>query len=529
VCMRMMNKQTVLLILLGLLVTIVLVPTTPTRWAIPSRDAGVFLYIGEQILNGKIPYRDVWDHKPPAIYYINALGLLIGKGSRWGVWFLEFLSLYFAGVLGFILMKRAFGIVPAIFGSIAWLASSALLLEGGNFTEEFALPFQFATLYLFWQSEKRGYYSWRGFLIGLTFAASFLLKPNLVGVQLSIIIFLLLTRLLSRHWYGLLTHLATIFLGAISIGLIVVIYFAAHNALGSLWDAVFRYNLAAYSTAALGKRLEAIFVGLRITSQSGISIIAITSWIAEMFFVLYARHQIEEKRPLLCVSLIGLPVEFFLATISGRSYSHYYIAWLPMFAILTSFSGYVLRTSAMPQFEAIFGIRKVTSATICLVVLLLAMSFLPARLWLQQIVPHIEGRRHEVVGYIRSSTIKSDYVLMWGAETNINFLTHRQSPTRFTYQYPLYTRGYHNAEMIEQFLQDIVVNRPTLIIDASPSSRIIPPIDPIRRERWTPPSDHYGLLPEMHDVFEYIASNYKLVGTIGQEKPWFVYMYVGKR
>ena len=91
----------VLLILLSLLVAGVLIPNAPMCQGIPGRDSGVFLYMGWQILRGRIPYRDVWDHKPPAIYYIDALGLFVGKGSRWGVWILEYLSLCVAMVLGF--------------------------------------------------------------------------------------------------------------------------------------------------------------------------------------------------------------------------------------------------------------------------------------------------------------------------------------------------------------------------------------------------------------------------------------------
>ena len=60
----------------------------------PSRDGGFFLYAGQQILNGKIPYLDFWDSKGPAIFYINALGLWLGGGSRWGVWAVEFLCIF---------------------------------------------------------------------------------------------------------------------------------------------------------------------------------------------------------------------------------------------------------------------------------------------------------------------------------------------------------------------------------------------------------------------------------------------------
>ncbi|MBK8823950.1 MAG: hypothetical protein IPN58_15495 [Anaerolineales bacterium] len=50
----------------------------------PGRDGGIFLYIGSLILKGKIPYLDVWENKGPLVFYINAFGLFLTNGSRWG-------------------------------------------------------------------------------------------------------------------------------------------------------------------------------------------------------------------------------------------------------------------------------------------------------------------------------------------------------------------------------------------------------------------------------------------------------------
>ncbi len=100
--MRNVDKWTVLLyVAMGLLVAVVLVQYAPACAKVPGRDAGVFLYIGDRILNGGIPYLDVWDHKPPVIYFINAFGLLVGGGSVWGVWLLEFVALYSAALVWF--------------------------------------------------------------------------------------------------------------------------------------------------------------------------------------------------------------------------------------------------------------------------------------------------------------------------------------------------------------------------------------------------------------------------------------------
>src|SRR6185369_17929219 len=83
---------------------------------LPSRDYGIFVYIGEQITHGKLPYRDVWDNKPPGIFYLNAVALWIGRGSKWGVWIVEYFFLCGATLLSFSLIKKLWGVWPAIFG-----------------------------------------------------------------------------------------------------------------------------------------------------------------------------------------------------------------------------------------------------------------------------------------------------------------------------------------------------------------------------------------------------------------------------
>jgi len=163
--------------LLAVLSAVILWSSAPPVQRIPRRDSSVFLYIGEQILAGQLPYRDIWDHKGPVIYYLNALGLYLAGGSRWGVWALELLSLFAAAKLGFILMRESFGALPAIWGSALWLFSLSFVLQRGNYTEEFGLPFQFLAIYAFTVIVRRGVVFWPSLLLGVASATLLLLRP----------------------------------------------------------------------------------------------------------------------------------------------------------------------------------------------------------------------------------------------------------------------------------------------------------------------------------------------------------------
>lgn len=86
-----------IIIFILFLVAVLMLPSNPVE-NLPGQDNGVFLYAGQRLLAGDTPYVDFWDHKGPLIFYVNALGLLLGAGSRWGVWLLEYVFLFFAAV-----------------------------------------------------------------------------------------------------------------------------------------------------------------------------------------------------------------------------------------------------------------------------------------------------------------------------------------------------------------------------------------------------------------------------------------------
>ena len=530
--MRNVDKWTVLLyVAMGLLVAVVLVQYAPACAKVPGRDAGVFLYIGDRILNGGIPYLDVWDHKPPVIYFINAFGLLVGGGSVWGVWLLEFVALYSAALVGFVLMRRAFGVLPATVATVVWVLSIVILQAYGNHTEEFALPLIFAVLYLFWEAEKRGSYRWRGFLIGALAAVCFLLKPNLISVHLSIGI-LMIIAFGSRHRRSAAANLSTVVLGAAFVLAAVVTYLAANSALGAFVEQVVRYNLV-YPTTTLYSKLDSLFVGLSTLSGSGMSVIGLAAWAAGVLLVWRRREDVESVKPLLHVCLIALPLEFLLSAIPGRPYTHYFFTSLPILAVLVAFFSRYLTAAVAPAAKAFkVGRVTVTLGGLWLLALLVAMSLIPAGgigyLTVRCVAEACGGEGYyatwsEAAEYVAKHTVESDYVLVWGAETVVNFLAHRQAPTRYVYQWPLYHPRYVDEDIANEFLGDIMSKKPLLIIDTSPTSGAVPPIDGGAREEWA--STH--TLRWMDDIFEYVASNYSLVATVGRDQ-WLVYRYAGE-
>lgn len=112
-----------------------------------TSDSSVFSYVARVILNGGMPYRDAFDHKGPLIYLINVVGLLI---SDWkGIWVIEVVTLFSTF---FIMYRIARLFVSRIWSLLILLTSSCLLgtfYKGGNLTEEYAMPFIAAGIYIF--------------------------------------------------------------------------------------------------------------------------------------------------------------------------------------------------------------------------------------------------------------------------------------------------------------------------------------------------------------------------------------------
>lgn len=112
----------------------------PLNSYLPGTDSSVFQYIGQQLLQGQIPYRDIFDHKGPLIYLINAFAFILSE--KWGLWIVEF-AFVFASAL---LWKKTLEVNGCSTFSSTFAAIVSLLfvsgnLQGGNLTEEYSLPF----------------------------------------------------------------------------------------------------------------------------------------------------------------------------------------------------------------------------------------------------------------------------------------------------------------------------------------------------------------------------------------------------
>ncbi|MCE1253902.1 MAG: glycosyltransferase family 39 protein, partial [Anaerolineae bacterium] len=404
-------------LIFGLIIGVMLAYSPAFSGQMPRHDSGIFLYFGSRILKGDVPFRDLWDHKPPLVFYINALGLWLFNRSIWGVWWLEVISLFSSALLLLGILRKNISKAGIFLALTAFVVNIAFPIEGGNFTEEFGLPLQCLALLLFYQAitrEKGRVFKW--VLLGFSFALALMLKQTLIGIWATIGL-IALYRVFKRDTSVKIKHLAAFFAGFTLTLLAWVVYFAANHALWDFWDVAYRFNFV-YSDITLQDRLEAVGIIIWVfLSASWFYYFGLAVWAG----VIGQGKNFFLRQPLLVrVALIDFPIEVILISLSGKNYNHYFFTLLPSFAILAGYGWlYLSRQLIKPYWKV--GLY---------LLLLFMFLYKPLILVNQAYRQPPEASLDRVVKYIRQNTRPEDYVLMWGSQTVVNFMSERDTPTR---------------------------------------------------------------------------------------------------
>ncbi len=475
----------------------VMLPYMPPYYPI-NMDSGIFLYIGREIIRGKLLYMDMWDHKGPLIFFIDALGYWLG--GRIGVWFIQSVFLSISVVTGYAVLRRIINPIFAVFGTFCWVYSFFFILVGGNLTEEFSLPLSFLSILFFNRYMKDGK-SVHLFLIGVAMGLSAMLRPNNIGVELVVCVIILISNLRKRHdAVFLFWNVCAIILGVIFVLAPISIYFFVNGAFGEFINATFVYNVLYVS-------------GKGFADQLAIPLFLVTLgwpiWFAILGWLVVIKDYFRENRwfpaDMALLLIIGFPVEVILDTMSGRPYLHYVILLLPYIGFLDAYFLYKF----IPLFKRQSKILKLTMAMVLCSALL--FSIWGNILFLNWGAGTPLNESSDIITFIKANTTKSDTVLVWGQETALNVLADRESPTPYVSQtFFLYENGV-TPNMRQIFLSGLEKNKPEMVI----ITRAMPfrDNDPLAFD-----AQMKFFKPDAVDVFrsfsEYIHKNYRKIKTI---------------
>lgn len=487
---------------------------TAINTGIPAHDSGGFLYDGRMVLEGKIPYRDFWDHKPPVIFYLNALAEKLSPKNLWGLWFIEGVSLCLVYLLMHAILRKRFGIIESLFGLTCFSLLIIPLLQGGNATEEFGLLFQVLLVGVF-------AINW-SFLMGIIAAALFLTKPSLVGLFIAIWIYQWFVEKNHhlKYYFGML-------LGFVVTNALVLLYFWLNHALPQLVDQVFVFN-SIYVSASLANRLSTLVYGLTILGAS-----------LKIFLIGLGLALVIKKPklyPIAKLAIIWLVIDLCLASWTGRTYNHYFLGvGIPLVIILAQMAFWLKLIIKKPVLRLV------------VLILVLFVGYYKEIIFQAQVFydrrpfnTHLQFRgflynnfaeHADTLETIKKYSSANDQILIWGSESGLLVLSDRDSASRYFYQQRLFYPGYNqDGRHTVDFVSEIKLTRPKLIIDASKSAydvylknaQTLPSLDKHGMDTWLSSAPKQSV-QALGDFETFLLTNYHVLSRTYDNK-WVIYL-----
>ena len=233
-------------VLFAFLITLValVVNQSAVHWRDDTADSHLFAYYGWCVAHGAVPYVDIWDNKPPGIFWLNAIGTtLCGSGTcadvAVGAVGLAVALLAFAGIVR-TTYHRTITALGVAFG--AMLLTQVYFHCGANRTETWVVACEALAVLAYLRWHRTGGIWWI-LCAGLAAGAAPCFKQSGIAAGLAITVHLLATQMMSVVRRGRSVWLAWI-AGGLAVPLFSLIVLAAQGAIGDAYFAIVQFNRA---------------------------------------------------------------------------------------------------------------------------------------------------------------------------------------------------------------------------------------------------------------------------------------------
>lgn len=424
-----------------------------------GRDQATYCVIGQGLLNGQLLYRDLWDNKPPGIFYIYAVLVKIFGPVMWSVGAVDILWLLVISCCIFYFARRSMG-TPA--AALAMVFNAVRHCRQGYIhaaqPETFLMLCVFAAYFLIKAGNNRSVF--RLFLSGLALGAGFWLKYNAVAFfpVVAFVPFLDLSELdqpggrirFSLSWKEWIFRMLWVAGGAILVVAGVLGYFRVSGAWPALKEVQFEV-LPRYGSMALEITTNSFFLWALRETQIQLDI-----WYeiiaAAALLIAWRRRELSAIAPAALFALAG-----YISVVMQLRMHHpyYYETCYPFFAM---FWGYVcVKTyQGFRYLQRMLAQRNLTLARSLLWLVLagLAASLLPEEsvraaqqysfmldwwrnpeqsytVYYWQLPLEKLRDQMRALDFLKANSQPQDEVYVWGTAPLINFLSQRRSPSRF--------------------------------------------------------------------------------------------------
>lgn len=256
-----------LFIYLGLAVIVFLIglfsPLNPINGTgFSGTDSSVYRYIGKAIIEGDSLYRDVFDHKGPITYFLNAMGYALNP--IWGIWVINTLLSFVFSIYIYKLAKLYSDSFIVICSAIfATLLQYSRCYNGGNTVEGYCVVFIAIQLYYFLKFINDGDIGkHKVYLCGICAAIVCMLKINTIVVCVVYIPYIIYLLVADRQYKKLFSLITVFILGFITIVVPIVAYLAYVDGLNYFWEYYFVFNFK-YIDTTITERMAALLYFLK--------------------------------------------------------------------------------------------------------------------------------------------------------------------------------------------------------------------------------------------------------------------------
>lgn len=460
-------------------------------WRTDVVDDQMFAYYGWRIAHGAVPYLDVWDNKPPGIYWINALGMLLSGGSYFGILVLCGLALAVAHTAFFIGASVVYHRSSAALTTIllACYLTHAYYTGGANRTETFLVAFELTGVALYLHGFARGRW-WKWYLAGVCCGTAFLFKQ--VGLAAWGCMGLHLFALALFHYLPWRTALgrAVLLLGGATtaIGAAVGVL-TAQGALSAACYAVFGFNREYFAAGAsefpysfvswalLKEHIKPILVMPLLMAAAAV-IHGFLWWWRPLFRptdVLPAVAERQRRCPLsLGFFTAWTLVAWYGALMSPHAFRHYLVPTIPPLIFM---AGYLIDMLRAEQ-RLLRRMQQRAWVTVAVVVVgyfaagAVRTQFQEmSKVWVFRIDPWLTGTGQyapaewEAVGEaVREVTLPGDRIQCWGYLPGVYLTSKRVNAVRFTTTEKVGQVGAGARFVIDEIEQKLQADPPAALV-----------------------------------------------------------------
>lgn len=298
-----------------------------------GRDQGIYALVGDGILHGELPYRQLWDFKPPGIFFVYALAELLFGKNMMAPRLLEALSLF--ACVG--LMRRiSFTLfesktVGLVAGALAALIHVEMDFWHTGQPETFGAFFTLLGLALTLEETPKRVRLALG--VGVAFGVAALLKPPLGGGALVCAAYLVQHERARRPNQGVLAALRPLLwlgLGGALPTIVCVGWFAARGGLRDFYWTMAEFTPGYTALGWVGRRASDMLYYAIEEAFFKFSALAAAGVIAAITIAPLGRR--EREGLFLLLGVIAVHVAGI--AMQGKFFAYHYGATLPLIALL---------------------------------------------------------------------------------------------------------------------------------------------------------------------------------------------------